>query len=184
MWTVWGKPFSIPARLCPDSQSKVCKDMVGWVWCGRIWLAHTEPWPQPHQYLWEELEWRLWARPFHPKLVPDLIKKNIYIQKKLQNPTETLQNLGVMVRCSKTFFLVVYTDRHLYKSFLTNLICQVNSNQSVETSQRWYREMRLLLSFMTNLFFKYHSIFYIIYYAVLLVLFISMSRKHLRGLGI
>ncbi len=40
----WERPFSIPAWLCTSPQSKVHKNMVGWVWCGRTWLACTEPW--------------------------------------------------------------------------------------------------------------------------------------------
>ncbi len=47
--TVWGRPCSIPAWLCPSAQSKVSEDMVGWVWCGRTWLACTEPGLQPQQ---------------------------------------------------------------------------------------------------------------------------------------
>ncbi len=50
--------LSIPAWLFPSAHRKVHKDMVGWVWCGRTWLAHTEPWPQPHRTPlgWTEME--------------------------------------------------------------------------------------------------------------------------------
>ncbi len=46
---VWERPFSIWLWLCLSAQSKAHTDMVGWVWCDRTWLAHTEPWPQPHR---------------------------------------------------------------------------------------------------------------------------------------
>ncbi len=50
----WGKLFPIPAWMCLSAQSKVHKDMFEWVWFGRTWLAHTEPWPQLH---WTLLGW-------------------------------------------------------------------------------------------------------------------------------
>ncbi len=72
--TVWGRPFYIPAWLCPRAQSKVYKDMVGWVWCGRTWQARTESWPQTHE---TPLGWsgtEEWSQTFsskgiiHPKM--------------------------------------------------------------------------------------------------------------------
>ena len=44
-----GKSSPVPAWLCPSAKSKVYKGMVGCVWRWRTLLAHTEPWPQPHQ---------------------------------------------------------------------------------------------------------------------------------------
>ncbi len=52
--TVWGRPFPITAWLCPIAQSKVHKDVFGWVWC-----------------VWDELKWRLRARLSRPTSVPD-----------------------------------------------------------------------------------------------------------------
>ena len=45
--TVWGWPLAVPTWLCTSAQSKVHEDVDERVWCGRTWLACTEPWPQP-----------------------------------------------------------------------------------------------------------------------------------------
>jgi hypothetical protein len=34
---------------CHHAKSEVHTEMVCWDWCGRTWLACTEPWPQPHR---------------------------------------------------------------------------------------------------------------------------------------
>jgi len=33
--------FYYSMTVCVSAQSKVLKDIVGWVWCWRTWLAHT-----------------------------------------------------------------------------------------------------------------------------------------------
>ena len=57
---------------CTSAQSKVHKDMDERAWCGWTWLACTDSWPQPDRTIWDELVWRLRARPSCPTSVCDL----------------------------------------------------------------------------------------------------------------
>lgn len=52
--TAWGNPFSIPGWVCFSAQSKLHKNMVGWL----VWKNLNSV-----QYLWDTLELRLRARP-------------------------------------------------------------------------------------------------------------------------
>lgn len=85
--TLWERPFSILAWLCHSAQIKVYKDMVGWAWCGRTWVAHTEPWPQPIKHLWDDQERKLRARPSHPASVLDLTNNWMNRQNFYRNPS-------------------------------------------------------------------------------------------------
>ncbi len=59
--TVCVCPF--PNFTKPTRTNQLHKELVFPVWCGKIWLACTEPWPQPHPTQ---------VRPDHPTSVSDL----------------------------------------------------------------------------------------------------------------
>ncbi len=53
----WGRPFSIPIWQCTSPQSKVHKNMVGWVWWKNLTGLHRALTLTP-----SNTPWRLWAR--------------------------------------------------------------------------------------------------------------------------
>lgn len=63
--------FSLGKTLFFSSaQFKLHSDMVGWVWCGRTWLVHTDH--NRIEHLWDEPAWKLQAWPFCPTSASDL----------------------------------------------------------------------------------------------------------------
>lgn len=88
MWTVWEGLFH-SIMTVPQCAKQ---DLVGWVWGGWTWLgplAHLISNPTGH--FWDEMEWRLWARPSRPTSV--LYLTNALLEEFARIPTDTLQNL-------------------------------------------------------------------------------------------
>lgn len=90
MGTVWGWPLPVPTWLHQLYKARSIKTWISEFGVEDATGLHS-PDLNPTEHLWDELEWRLRARPSRQTLVPDLT--NTLLEEWSKIPINTLVNL-------------------------------------------------------------------------------------------